>query len=138
MKEQMMKKENGFAALGCDIADEAIKLSGQTKASACALPFKKNTFEAVTAVSLIEHLSPNEAEEFLSGAERVLKPKGYLFLVTPNLWSPARVLKRKKWFGYADPTHVQFYSPISLKRLVNRHNFYYDKLCFNFFTLGLF
>jgi len=116
-------KENGFEALGCDISDEAIKLSGQIKASACALPFRKKSFEAVTAVSLIEHLKPNEAEKFLSEAERVLKPKGYLFLVTPNFWSLARVLKRKKWFGYTDPTHLQFYSPFSLKRLLKKCHF---------------
>lgn len=116
-------KDQGYEAIGCDSSDEAIKISGQIKAQATRLPFKNGSFDLVTAISLIEHLKPKEAERFIEEAKRVLRPRGYFFLITPNFLSPMRFLKGKSWFGYLDPTHVKFYSPVSLKKLLEKHRF---------------
>lgn len=116
-------KQSGFAAIGCDHAKEAVKISGQIRAPATNLPFKDASFDCLTAISLIEHLNFKEAEKFLDEAGRVLKPKGCFFLVTPNRQSPRRFLQGKNWFAYSDPTHKIFYSPFSLKRLLKQHHF---------------
>lgn len=115
--------KKGYEAFGCDIADEAVKISGQVKGSATSLPFKTDSFDLVTAISLVEHLTPNETEKFFNEAQRVLKPKGYFFLITPNLWSLIKIFKKKNWFAYTDPTHIQFYTPMSLKKLLQKHYF---------------
>jgi len=120
----------GFNAVGCDNSPWAVKISGQTKASATHLPFKSYSFDCVTAIGLIEHLSPKEANKFFEETRRVLKPKGYFFIATPNSSSIRRFLKGKKWFAYSDPTHIVFYSPNSLKKILEKHQFGNFRLTF--------
>lgn len=123
-------KSSGYEAVGCDIADEAVKISGQFKGSATDLPFRNNSFEMVTAIHLIEHLTFGEMGKFLQEVRRVLKPNGYLYLDTPNLFSLEKIFRGKNWFGYSDPTHIQFYSPLSLKKILRQNNFYNERFRF--------
>lgn len=129
--------KKGFAATGIDKSEEAIKKAQITNpkkniqlASATKLPFKKNSFDLVCAISVIEHLSETEARKFLKEAYRILKPEGYLFLVTPNYSTPLRIFQGKNWFAYQDPTHVKYYSPVSLKKLLKNFGFGNFKLLF--------
>lgn len=122
--------ENGFEAKGCDNAEEALKFAqnkgrGQTvvNASATELPFKNKSFDLVTALSLIEHLDQGEVKKFLNEAFRVLGKDGLIFIITPNFHSPLRHLRGKKWLGYLDPTHEQFFTPKSLSLLLEEHGF---------------
>lgn len=117
--------KHGFEAIGCDNSPNAVRIAQKLNnkltiqlASAVKLPFKKNSFDLVTAISLIEHLTQNEGGKFLEEARRVLKPKGYIFLVTPNFATPLRIIHGSKWFGYCDPTHLTFYTPASLKKIL--------------------
>lgn len=123
-------KSSGYKAVGCDIADEAVRISGQVKGSATKLPFKNESFDLITAIHLIEHLNKKEVKMFLLEVNRVLKPNGFLYLDTPNLFSLEKIFRGKGWFGYLDPTHVQFYSPLSLKKLLRQNNFYKEKFRF--------
>lgn len=52
------------------------------RGDALHLPFKKDTFDLITATEIIEHL-PN-GKQFLKECHRVLKEGGYLILSTPN------------------------------------------------------
>lgn len=120
----------GFVAFGCDNCPNAVRVAQKLNnkltiklASATKLPFKKNSFDLVTAISVIEHLTHNEGKKFLEEAKRVLKPKGYIFLVTPNFATPLRIIQGSKWFGYSDPTHLTFYTPASLKKILFRFGF---------------
>lgn len=112
-----------IAAFGCDISDEAIKISGHLKAAADKLPFRDGTFDALLAISLIEHLTKKEAHGFIKEACRVLKKNGVIFLVTPNWDSPIRIILGKRWFGYADPTHICFYNKKELIDLLKKYDF---------------
>jgi 2-polyprenyl-3-methyl-5-hydroxy-6-metoxy-1,4-benzoquinol methylase len=47
------------------------------------IPFPSNNFDLVSAIDLIEHLF--DPDHFLNEVHRVLKPKGYFVLTTPNL-----------------------------------------------------
>lgn len=129
--------DSGSFAIGCDLYQEAIKVAKQknkkstfVKASATKLPFKNDSFDLLTAISLVEHLTKKEVETFLSEASRIVRPKGYIFLVTPNFNSPMRFLFRRRWFGYSDPTHITFFTPRSLGKLLQRHGFHDIKLWF--------
>lgn len=115
---------------GCDISTEAVKkarkinpLKSITQAGATSLPYKKNSFDLLISVSVIEHLTKKEAGLFLNEARRILKKGGEIFLVTPNFRSPIRFLKGKDWFGYKDKTHISFYTPNSLIKLLKKHEF---------------
>lgn len=115
-------KETGFDAQGCDNSPLAVK-KNIIRASATNLPFANNFFDMVTAISLIEHFNQKETPKFLSEVRRVLKPKGYFFLITPNFATPLRFLQGKNWHGYLEPTHITFYTPLSLKSKLKRSGF---------------
>lgn len=128
-----------FQALGCDNAKDAVreakKISGKTKifhCSATKLPFKQASFDLVVAISVVEHLTYKQSESFIREAKRILKPGGYIFLVTPNLLTPIRSLQGKDWFGYSDPTHINFYTPNSLAKELKEFGFKNSKFIFKF------
>ncbi len=132
--------DNNFQAYGCDIADVAVRRAREInkngvifKASATKLPFKKNSLDFITAISIIEHLTPKEAEKFIKETIRVLKPGGLIFLITPNFATPLRLIHRQNWFAYKDPTHVNFYTPWSLARFLNKFGFGNFKFTFKAF-----
>jgi len=123
-------QKEGFNAYGCDNQKEAILLASKinkkgtiTKASAANLPYKNNSFDLISAISTIEHLTQKETEKFLDEAYRILKIKGIIFLITPNFNSPLRYLTGSRWFGYSDPTHITFFTPRTLFDLLKRHKF---------------
>lgn len=126
----------GFEAHGCDIEDEAVRLAKKLvknkiiKASATKLPFKKRSYDFVSAISVIEHLTDTQIKKFLSEAKRILKPGGYVFFVTPNYATPFRYLQGERWFGYSDPTHVTFFTPKSLAHQLRLSGF--KNIKFNF------
>jgi len=72
-------------------------------------PFEDGTFAIVIAKHVVEHL-PNP-EKAIAEMSRVLAPGGMLLLATPNLDSPMRGLKKEKWIGYQDPTHISLKRP---------------------------
>ena len=49
------------------------------------LPFKENTFDVIYSSHFIEHIPKDQLEIFLSDCLRVLKPKGVIRLITPDL-----------------------------------------------------
>lgn len=52
--------------------------------SGCNLPFKKECFDEVRAIHVLEHLPRELHLPFLSEAARVLTPSGNLFVEVPN------------------------------------------------------
>lgn len=122
--------KSGFEAFGCDISQKALKVAKTinkkgtiVRSSADKLPYVDNSYDLVTAISVIEHLKPNQAVKFIKEAKRVLKPSGFIFLITPNFSAPLRFVQGKNWFGYQDPTHVNFYTPKKLAKLAKSHGF---------------
>lgn len=128
---------NGFQTVGCDSSTEAIKIAKKVnkvdvlQASAISLPFGDGVFDAVLSVSMIEHLTKTEAKKFLTEANRVLKNSGWLFLVTPNKITPIRLINRQNWPALLEPTHKVFYTPRSLKKLLQDFHFTNFKLTFS-------
>jgi len=130
--------KNGYETHGCDTSEEALKIAQKAnpnkikKGQAQKLPYLKNSFDMVTAISVLEHLTKNEAKVFVLESKRVLKKNGLLFIITPNYSSPFRFLFDKRWFGYSDPTHLHFYTPKTLSLLLSQNGF--GKIRFRFKT----
>lgn len=77
------------------------------------MPFKKNTFDCVTAGEMIEHLY--NPFLFLNECYRVLKPKGKLIITTPNkIWANffQRLILRP------NPYHFKEWTPASFRELL--------------------
>ncbi len=71
--------------------------------------FSDGVFQVAVAKHVVEHLQ--EPERAIAEMSRVLDKKGLLILATPNLASPMRELKKEKWIGYKDPTHISLKTP---------------------------
>lgn len=134
-------KRDGFETFGCDLSDKTIRIVKNDreigrfvqKASAVKLPYPDSSFDALLAISVIEHLTQAEARKFLKEACRVLKPHGWIFLVTPNKITPLHLIYliiRQKWPASKDPTHINFYTPGSLKRLLTQFSFEHFQFTF--------
>lgn len=78
--------------------------------------FPDNYFSGGIMCSYLEHeLHPRRA---LRGAFQVLKPGGRLIIKVPNFGSINRRLRQARWCGIRLPDHVNYFTPASLRRLV--------------------
>lgn len=132
--------DQGFQSIGIDPSKQAITLARKEnkqsilqQASATNLPFKKNSFDIITSISVIEHLPKKAEKKFISEIKRILKSKGIIFLVTPNFSAPWRYIQGNRWFGYSDPTHRHFYTRKELSFLLTQQNFH--NITFEFKTI---
>ena len=91
-------------------------------ASAQELPYRDGVFGIVIIKHIIEHLT-NPGQAILEIA-RVTKSTGILILATPNLDSLLKPLKREKWIGYLDPTHISLKTPAEWLSLVRDAGFH--------------
>ncbi len=81
---------------------------------------------AITAFQVIEHLSMQEADEFLSLAFNALKPGGILVLETINTSSVYALLQ----FYFRDPTHQMPRHPETYRFLMETHGFHDVKVTY--------
>ena len=81
----------GIKVIGIDLSKTAVKKAKKNFRNITffardiindKLPFKDHSFDAVTAISLLEYVK--EKEEFLKEVSRVLKKDGLFIAVTPN------------------------------------------------------
>ncbi len=78
---------NGFNVTGIDVSPSAIKLARKkigkkaklVVGDVCDLPFEKNSFDAVIAVHVLDHLSQKERKIAVAEIKRVLKKNGVIF-----------------------------------------------------------
>lgn len=89
-------------------------------------PFPNCSFQVVIAKHVVEHLS--DPDQAISEMSRVLIPGGLLLLATPNLSSLARAVKRERWIGYKDLTHINLRSPEAWIDSLSRNNFHLKRV----------
>ena len=68
------------------------------------LDFSNNTFDAVNAYHVLEHLTPHEGQKFTAEIFRVLKPNGVFRVSTPDLQSICREYLRQLGIASENPT----------------------------------
>ena len=69
-----------------------------------ALDFSNNTFDAVNAYHVLEHLTPHEGQKFMAEIFRVLKPNGVFRVSTPDLQSICREYLHQLGIASENPT----------------------------------
>ena len=132
--------EKRFKAFGMDISKIAIReAKKKTRATlfvgnAEDLPFGNNSFKAIIAFDIVEHLGNCEA--FFTQVHRVLNDSGYLIFSTPNPESLGSRLKPRMsnsqedandcreltWFGWHE-THVNIKTIKEWRDIMNSHGF---------------
>ncbi len=107
-------------AVGVDLSPQGLRLAHRGDrvsvlgARVESLPFRSESFDAVVAQHLVEHLP--QPVEAMGEWRRVLRPGGILALVTPNATYPDPAL-------FYDPTHVQLFSRESLRSTLEEAGF---------------
>jgi SAM-dependent methyltransferase len=81
-------EEQGLSVVGIDQSSEMLSLARKRGTPSPMifgevqnLPFRDESFESVSAVTVIQHIPPQEQVRALSEMVRVLRPGGYLFLI---------------------------------------------------------
>lgn len=69
----------------------------------------------------IEHL--RNPQEFIEKISRDLKPGGYLFLTTGDIGSLMAKIRGKKWRLIHPPTHLFYFSPKTIEKLLAKYGF---------------
>ncbi len=118
-------KRLGYTRIsGVDISPEQVALAKTvTKAVyeediLAYLSSRPETFDLITGIDIIEHLTKEEGLRFLKQCYQALKPGGRLILQTPNADSP--------WFSsifHSDVTHEVGYTPHSLHGMLKQVGF---------------
>ena len=90
----------------------------------------ENFFDLVVATHVIEHVADPKA--FAKRAFAVLKPGGVFLIETPNIEAAdAKMFKNRHWGGYHFPRHWIFYSPRTLKTLLEECGFVAEETQFH-------
>jgi SAM-dependent methyltransferase len=78
-------------------------------------------FDAVVMLDLLEHIIDPVA--FLADVHAHLRPRGRVFIMTPNIRSLLAFVSGRRWVSFKIPEHVYYYSPRSIRRLLARCGF---------------
>jgi len=82
--------------------------------------FPSDTFDAITVKHVIEHVY--DPLGFLKECHRILKPKGQLMILTPNLRSIGHFLFTDAWLGLDAPRHLVVFTSDSLCLVAQQAN----------------
>lgn len=94
-------------------------------------------YDVIFAGELIEHV--NNAGNFLDSSHRNLKTEGVLILTTPNAFSIAHISKSILSLTNEPPVnneHTCYYTPQTLRQLVERRGFKIDKIFYQDYDYG--
>lgn len=79
--------------------------------------FPAASFDVVTMLDVIEHLP--DPLQTLSQVARILKPQGFVYIVTPDISGLAAKILRGYWWGLR-PSHLYYFTPESLGKMLHR------------------
>ncbi len=80
--------------------------------------FALGRFQVVVAISMLEH--DPEPGRLLRMVRGILDLDGVLILKVPNFASYLRRIRGRRWSGFRWPDHVQYFTPASLRLMVER------------------
>lgn len=117
-------RDRGVAVAGVDLAGEAVahcRALGFEITKADAIDFLAATGElrGIFASHLIEHLTPEFADQMIGRAFNSLAPGGTIVIVTPNL----RDMDTLSEIFWLDPTHVRPYPPALVSSMLEGQGF---------------
>lgn len=81
------------------------------------------SWDLVVAADLFEHLYPEDSVRVAREAHRLLRPGGHMAVWTPNPGHVLEALKRRGILLRPDPTHVDYKTMASMKRLLSDAGF---------------
>jgi 2-polyprenyl-3-methyl-5-hydroxy-6-metoxy-1,4-benzoquinol methylase len=115
----------GFKSVeGIDISHDAIRYARevlqQQASEVDLLDYQpSHQFDVVCMWDTIEHLA--KPGEYVAAASSLLAPGGYLAISTGDIDSFVARFRGRRWRQIHPPTHLQYFSKKTLRRLLERH-----------------
>lgn len=116
----------GYRSVGIEVSQPASEYARQRYGAEVwtglieDAPFKSPSFDVVTLVDVIEHLT--DPATTLAHVHRLLRPGGWLLILTPDLGSAVARLLGRHWWGLLDD-HSFYFSRRTLPRFLEAHGF---------------
>jgi SAM-dependent methyltransferase len=88
--------------------------------------FEKDFFSVITMWHVLEHV-PNLEERILD-IKRILWPTGRLFIAVPNHTSFDAKYYKEHWAAFDVPRHLYHFSPVTIRKLFNKHNMVLEQI----------
>lgn len=124
LEKEILAIEKSVKMVGVEPDGQAVKFSIENIKSAkflvgdaLDLPVKSGHADISTLFDVIEHVPVGTESQALNEVYRILKPKGLLFLTTPNATLSMNMLDMAFYFGH------RHYSKERLKKLLNQSGF---------------
>jgi 2-polyprenyl-3-methyl-5-hydroxy-6-metoxy-1,4-benzoquinol methylase len=83
--------------------------------------YPSNFFDVVTLQDVIEHVKDPTTE--IREINRILKPRGLVFIVTPDVDGIWAKLLGQLWYHYKPGEHIMYFSQKSLRKVLSDSNF---------------
>ncbi|MBP9854565.1 MAG: class I SAM-dependent methyltransferase [Candidatus Omnitrophica bacterium] len=123
----LLHARDHYECHGIEISSYLVNLANQNKGLNVRLgdlqscDFGAQKFDAITLVSIIEHLDNPLA--VVQRCHELLKPNGIFLLKTPNYQCWNRFIKQDQWVGLRPPDHIVYFSPSNLKQILKKAGF---------------
>ncbi len=104
-------RHHGVASVGIEISKEGIRACAERNLPVVradltvTLPFRDGSFGSAMAHHVLEHVPLDLERSILREVRRVLRPGGFLFVVSPNVHQPG---------ARDDPDHINLFTPHDL------------------------
>ena len=112
---------------GIDVSEEACTYARQQLdlnvqcGEFLAVPLPESSYDVVCMWDTIEHL--REPSRYVEKAACCLRPGGYLALTTGDIGSWSARVQGRYWRLIHPPTHLYYFSSLTIKRLLDRFGF---------------
>ncbi|MFH1538258.1 MAG: class I SAM-dependent methyltransferase [bacterium] len=127
-------RRRGWEVRGVEFATSAAALAREAfgldvfEGEITDAPFEEASFDVVTLLDVIEHLTSPAAG--LKKARALLRPGGKLFVITPNFDSLSRRSHGKNW-GLLEPEHhLYYFTPKTIDRMTAGAGFKVERIFF--------
>lgn len=131
----VLLKKLGWDVYGMDIDKNAISTGKMRGLNNLKLgtykdidEYPDNFFDAVRLYHVIEHL--DSPELCLNLIRKKLKKGGELIMGTPNIESLVSKISRSYWYNLDSPRHLFIFSPLTLKKIIEKNGFFVKKIEF--------
>jgi len=133
-------KELGWDPYGIDISPEAVERAqslGVTMfhGEVQDVPFPEGFFDVITLRAVLEHV--HHPVETLCEVHRILKDRGVVYVVVPNIASLNFRIFGRFWYALEAPRHLYAFSPDVMRFLAKKTGFEVLSARFRSSTLGL-
>lgn len=122
LNKRLATKYEAYAYDISEYARKALKkISPDSHVLASENEFQSESMDGIISLHTLEHV-PNP-EETINLLYRTLKKDGILFYVVPNIDGWGHKIKKDKWFGYRDETHISMLPTQQWKELTKKAGF---------------